>query len=38
VYLSIVSKLAGHRQLTTTMGYAAIFESDLADGIEKLHF
>lgn len=38
VPLHIVSKLAGHRQLTTTMGYAAIFEKDLANGIEKLHF
>lgn len=38
VPLHVVSKLAGHRQLTTTMGYAAIFEKDLSDGIEKLHF
>jgi site-specific recombinase XerD len=38
VPLHVVSKLAGHRQISTTMGYAAIFERDLADGIEQLHF
>lgn len=38
VPLHVVSRLAGHRQLTTTMGYAAIFEKDLADGIGKLRF
>lgn len=38
VPLHIVSKLAGHRQISTTMGYAAIFDKDLADGIEKLRF
>lgn len=38
VPLHVVSRLAGHRQLTTTMGYAAIFEKDLADGIERLRF
>jgi integrase len=38
VPLHVVSRLAGHRQLTTTMGYAAIFEKDLADGIGRLRF
>lgn len=38
VPLHVVSRLAGHRQLTTTMGYAAIFEKDLSDGIERLRF
>lgn len=38
VPLHVVGRLAGHRQLSTTMGYAAIFEKDLADGIGRLHF
>lgn len=38
VAIHVVSRLAGHRQLSTTMGYAAIFEKDLAEGIGKLRF
>lgn len=38
VGIHVVAKLAGHRQISTTMGYAAIFEDDLAQGIEQLRF
>jgi integrase/recombinase XerC len=38
VGIHVVARLAGHRQISTTMGYASIFEEDLASGIDKLRF
>lgn len=38
VPIHIVKELAGHRNITTTLGYLRVFNEDLARGIEKIRF
>lgn len=38
VPLHLTQRLAGHRNLTTTLGYLRVFDSDLADAIRNLDF
>jgi site-specific recombinase XerD len=38
VPLHLTQRLAGHRNLTTTLGYLRVFDSDLADAIRGLRF
>lgn len=38
VPLHLTQRLAGHRSMTTTLGYLRVFDSDLADAIRELRF
>lgn len=38
VPLHLTQRLAGHRSLTTTLGYLRVFDTDLADAIRSLRF